>query len=459
MGQWTAENTEVAMIRTEVRKLGNDEHAIHVQVSQEEYDRIYAAQVDKLISKLKLPGFRPGKTPRSVVEKQFGSQAHEDTVSELVQAHYADAIEQSGLMPALQPHLEIPSIQPATGFSFTLKVVTWPEIKLVPLDKIKVEVTDVEVTEADVQSVIDRLMTTQVRYEEKAGRAAVNGDRLSIDFTGFIGDEPFEGGHGEGVELVIGAGQFIPGFEEGLTGAKAGEQRSLDVTFPENYQHKPLAGKATRFEVLVKEVAAAEKPENEEELAKLVNLSSAAALREDIRMRLGQEAADASYTSRRDALFDAMIAAHDIKLPEPMVQQEVQQSRQRVARSMQQQGMEVQAEILDAPEFQEELRKRAVHSLSVALLLNAVREQSKIEVSGDEVDAELDHQAQKYPEDQHDAFRNWMKGQKEQMAALRDKLLEKKCVACIMEQVKTKPVRMSLDEWQARQDASAGQDT
>lgn len=446
------------MIRTEVKKLGDDEHAIHVQISQEEYDRIYAAQVDKLIGKLKLPGFRPGKTPRGVVEKQFGSQAHEDTVSELVQVHYADAIEQSGLMPALQPHLEIPSIQPATGFSFTLKVVTWPEIKLAKLSKIRIESTEVEVTEADVQSVIDRLLDTQVRYEEREGRVAEKGDQLRIDFTGYLDDEPFEGGHGEGVELVIGAGQFIPGFEEGLTGARAGEERSLDVSFPEDYQHKPLAGQATRFEVKVLSVGAAVKAKNEDELAVMLKFADAAALRNDIELRLSQEAADASYNSSRDALLDAMIAAHDISLPESMLQQEIQQSRQRVVRSMQQQGMEMQTEMLDAPEFQGELRKRAERSLTVALLLNAVREQYKIELSDDEVNAELDRQAQKYPEDQHDAFRSWMMGQKEQMAALRDELLEKKCVACIMEQVKSKPVRMSLDEWQSKQDASAGQD-
>lgn len=445
------------MIRTEVKKLGEDEHAIHVQVSQEEYDRIYAVQVDKLISKLKLPGFRPGKTPRSVVEKQFGSQAHEDTVSELVQAHYVDAIEQSGLMPAVQPHLEIPTVQPPTGFSFTLKVVTWPEIKLASFGKIKVETTEVEVTQADVQSVVDRLLDTQVRYEAQDGRVAEKGDQLHIDFTGYLGDEPFEGGRGEDVELVIGAGQFIPGFEEGLTGAKAGEQRSLDVTFPEDYQHKPLAGKQARFEVKVLSVAASVKAKDEDELASMLKFDDAAALRTDIESRLGEEAEEASYNTSRDALLDALIAAHDIKLPEPMVLDEMQQSRRRVARSMQEQGVEVQEEILNAPEFQEELRKRAERSLSIALLLNKVRDDGKIELSDDEVDAELDHQAQKYPEDQHDAFKNWMRSQKEQMTALRDKLLEKKCVACIMEQVKIKPVRMSLDEWQAKQDAATEQ--
>jgi len=444
------------MIQTEVKKLGDDEHAVHVQVAQEEYDRIYATQVDKLIGKLKLPGFRPGKTPKGVVEKQFGPQAHEDTMSELVQTYYADAIEKSGLMPALQPELEFPADQKEEGFRFTLKVVTWPDVKLKPLGKIAVENTEVTVGDADMQSVIDRLMETQVSYNEEEGRAAQQGDQVSIDFTGFVDDEPFEGGRGEDVKLVIGAGQFIPGFEEGLSGAKAGEDRSLDVTFPEDYQHKPLAGKAARFEVVVKSVAASVKADNEEDLAKLVSFDDAAALRADIRSRLEQEAKDASYNSSRDALFDALIAAHEIKLPEALVQQDMQQSKQRVVKSMQDQKMEVKPEMFEDQVWKDELRQRSERALSISLLLSSLREANSIEISEDEVEAELNEQAGQYPADQLDAFKSWMKSQKEQMAGLRDKLLEKKCVTCIMEQVKTKPVSMSLDAWQAKQDAANG---
>jgi len=447
------------MIRTEVKTLGNDEHAVHVQVAQSEYDRIYAAQVDKLISRLKLPGFRPGKIPKGVVEKQFGSQAHEDTISELVQTHYTDAIEQSGLIPALQPHLEVPAEQPDTGFSFTLKVVTWPEVKLKPLRKISVATTEVSVSDADLQSVIDRLMATQVSYEEEAGRAAENGDQVSIDFIGFVHNEPFDGGRGEDVKLVIGAGKFIPGFEEGLTGAKTGENRTLDVTFPGDYQQEALAGKAARFEVLVKSVAASKKANNEDELARLVSFDDASALREDISNRLEKEAKEASYNSSRDALFDALLAAHDIKLPEAMVQQDMKQSSQRVANSMRQQGMEMKADMFDDPAWKEELRGRSERALAISLLLSAVREENKLEISEEAVEAELDVQARQYPADQLDAFKNWMKSQKEQMATLRDKLLEKKCVACIMEQVKIRPVKMGLDAWQAKQDAAQGSES
>ncbi|MDX8391105.1 MAG: trigger factor [Mariprofundaceae bacterium] len=440
------------MIQTEVKKLSDNEHAVNVQVAQEEYDRIYAAQVDKLIGKLKLPGFRPGKTPKGVVEKQFGSQAHEDTVSELVQQHYADAIEQSGLMPALQPQLELPAEQPDAGFRFSLKVVTRPEVKLKPLKKLSVQITEVNVTDADMQSVIDRLMDTQVRYEIEAGRAAENSDQVSIDFAGFVDDEPFEGGKGEDVQLVIGAGQFIPGFEDGLTGAVADEKRTLDVTFPADYQHQPLAGKAARFEVQVKAVARSEKATGEDELAKMVSFDDATALRLDIRTRLEKEAAEASYNSSRDAVLDALLEAHKIDLPQAMVEEDMRQSKQRVVNSMQQQGMEAKADMFADPAWQDELRKRSERALRISLLLSTVREENNLEIGDDEVEAELDAQATQYPDDQLDAFKSWMKTQNEQMATLRDKLLEKKCIGCIMEQAKTKATSMTLDAWQAKQD-------
>jgi len=442
------------MIQTEIKKLGTDEHAVNVQVPQAEYDRVYANHVGKLQANIKMPGFRPGKTPKGVVEKQFGAKAHEDTMSELVQNYYAEAIEKSGLMPAIQPELELPAVQPATGFQFTLKVVTWPEVKLNKLSKLSVTETTVEVTDTDIQSVVDRLMGSQVRFEIESGRKAQESDELTIDFAGFVDGEPFEGGRGEEVKLVLGSGQFIPGFETQLEGAKAGEERSLDITFPADYQHKPLAGKAARFEVQIKSVGMAVKASDEKELAGMLNFDNTEALRNDIRSRLTGEAEKAGLETNRDAALDALVEANDVHVPEMMIKQDMQQMRERVLKSMREQGMEASSDIFDAPEHQGELHKRSERALATSLLLNAVREAHEIVVSDEDVEAELDQQAKQYPDDQHNAFKKWMYSEKAQMAGLRDKLLEKKCVACIMEQAKTKPVCMSLEEWQQKRDAA-----
>jgi len=442
------------MIQTEVKKLGTDEHAVNVQVPQTEYDRVYANHVSKLQAGLKLPGFRPGKTPRGVVEKNFGVKVHEDTVSELVRNYYVEALEKSGLAPAIQPELELPAVQPSTGFRFTLKVVTWPEVKLKKLSRLSMAETIVKVTDADIRSVIDRLMESQVRYETEDDRVAKKGDEVTIDFAGFVDGEAFDGGRGEDSKLVLGNGQFIPGFEDQLEGVKAGEERSLDVNFPVDYQHKPLAGKAARFEVLVKSVGVAVKAANEEELAAILNFDDAGTMREDVHSRLAAEAEQAQFESNRDMALDALLAANEVNVPEKMIKQDMQQTRSRILKSMREQGMDVTPDMFDASEHQEELRKRSRRALSISLLLNAVREANDITVDDDDVEAEIDQQAKQYPDDQQDAFRNWMHGQKDKMESLRDKLLEKKCVACIIEQAKTKPVRMSLEEWQQKRDAA-----
>lgn len=445
------------MIQVEVNKVGPDEHEVRVVVPGEEFERVYGEQLARLQARAKLPGFRPGRTPRHLVERRFGAQAREDAISELVQGHYVEAIEQSGLTPAVQPELDVPAEQPDEGFAFTLKVTTWPEVKLADLSSLSLEETAVEVTEEDVQSVVDRLLDNQVRYEAEAEREARRGDEVTIDFVGFVDDEPFDGGRGEDVRLVLGSGQFIPGFEDQLEGARAGDERTVNVTFPANYQHAALAGKPARFEVVVKTVGAPRKAENEQELAEMLGFEDAAAMRADIRERLQSEAAQASFESNRQAAFDALLAGNEVRVPEAMIRQDMRETRARLVRTMREQGMEVTPEMLNAPEYEAEMRRRAERSLAVSLLLNALREAHGLTVSDEELDAAIEERAAQYPEEQREAFRQWLRGQQQQVEALRGELLEKKCVACIIEHAETRPVRISLSEWQRRQEAGGEQ--
>jgi len=224
------------MIQTNVKQLSDHEHQVHVTLPQSEYDRVYAEQTSKLSAQAKLPGFRPGKIPKGVIQKQFGVKIHEDTVSELLQANYVGAIESSGLVPAVQPELTLPSVQPAAEFNFTLNVVTWPKVELSPLADMTLKTTKVSVEDDDIKAVVQRLMTSQVKYEIEDQRTAENGDQVTMDFVGFVGDEAFDGGDGEDHALVLGSGQFIPGFEDQLIGHQAGEHVVVTVTFPDPYQ-------------------------------------------------------------------------------------------------------------------------------------------------------------------------------------------------------------------------------
>lgn len=440
------------MIQTEVKKIGENEHKVHVTVAQEEYDRIYASVVNKLANSAKLPGFRPGKTPAHVLKQQFGPKLHEDTVSEILQEHYMTAIESSGLTPAAQPELDIPAVQPASGFEFTLNVVTWPEVKVKGLNKLKFDTTEVSVEEQDIQTVIDRLQESQFSYEIEEGRVAEKGDQLHIDFTGYVDGEAFEGGKGEDVPLVLGEGRFIPGFEDQLIGKKAGEECVVEVTFPAEYQAKHLAGKDARFETTVKSVGKSVNAESEDALAKMVGFDDAAALRADIKDRLTNEAAEGGFQSTREAALDALLEANEVELPVRLIEEDIKATTQRVAQNMQQQGMEVTREMFEDEAFKSEVRGRSERGLKLSVLLQAIRDEQGFEADTDEIDAEIAKQAEHYPEAQREQFINWMRSQQEQVAQVRERLLERKCVEYIVSQAKTKAVSMSLNAWQESQD-------
>lgn len=444
------------MIQTEVKELGTHEYQVHVTVPQGEYDRIYSEQIEKLVRQAKLPGFRPGKTPIEMIKQKFGPKLHDDTVSELLQTHYIKAIESSGLNPAIQPQLDIPEVQTGSGFEFTIKVTTWPEVAVKALSKLKFAETTIEVDESDIQSVIGRLMESQVTYRLEEEGKLEEGDQAHIDFVGSIDGEEFEGGKGENVALVIGEGRFIPGFEDQLTGKAAGEDVTIGITFPDDYQAAHLAGKAASFATVVRTVGKPEKPESEDALAKMLNFEDDGAFRADVESRLGQEAEQGSYTSTRDAALDALLAANAMELPEALLEQDMLETTKRVVENMKQQGVEAKREMFADEEFKKEVRTRSERGLKLSLLLQSVREIGELSVDDAEIDSEIDRQAQQYPEDQHEQFKSWLKEQKEQMASMRESLLERKCIAYIVSQAKTTVASKALSVWQQEQEQDNG---
>ncbi len=440
------------MIQTEVKALGSNEHQVHVRIPRGEYDRIYAEQIQKLSRQARLPGFRPGKTPNQVIEKQFGAKLHDDTVSELIQSNYVEAIESSGLVPAVQPELDILAVQGADSFEFTMKVTTWPKVKVKSLSKLKFDTTTVDVEASDIESVIERLQKSQVKFNIERGSKAEDGDQLHIDFVGSIDGEPFDGGKGEDVALVLGEGRFIPGFEEQLLGHVAGDDVTVEVTFPEQYQAAHLAGKHASFAVTVKSVGKPVQADNEDDLARMLGFDDAKALHADVEARLNEEAEQASFSSTREAALDALLAANDVDLPEALIAEDMRTTTQRVLENMKQQGVPADRAMFEDDAFKKEVRERSEKGLKLSILLQTVRELGDVSADDAEVDAEIDRQAQQYPEDQHEQFKAWIKGQQDQMASLRERLLERKCVEYIVSKAKTKSVSKPLSVWQAEQD-------
>ncbi|MDQ7002894.1 MAG: trigger factor [Ghiorsea sp.] len=440
------------MIQTEVKKLGENEHEVEVSLPKSEYDKVYATERSKLMGQVKLPGFRQGKTPSHVIDKQFGPKIHEDTVSQLLQQHYVAAIESSGLTPALQPELSLPKVQPDDQFVFTLKVDTWPEVALTDLSKLTIEATEVSVNDEDVKGVLERLYKSQVKHETSEDRAAETGDQLHIDFEGFIDDEAFDGGKGEDVALVLGEDRFIPGFEDQLMGKKAGDTCMVTVTFPEDYQAPNLAGKEARFETTVKSVGAAIAAKDDAELAALLNFADAEAMLKDVREGLDKEAANAAKGATHDSALKALLEAHPMTLPEGLVAEDMKATTARVVQNMKQQGMDASEDMLGDEAFRQEVRERSERGLKLSVLLQNIRKDFDVTLPDEDIDAGVDEMVFSYPENMRDDYAKYIRDNQEQMGALKDRLLEQKCIEYVVSQANVKKVEKTLTAWQAEQD-------
>jgi|UPI0003750D52 trigger factor len=442
------------MIKTEVNKLSDNEHRIDVHLPQSEYTRLYEDNLKKLMGQnIRLPGFRPGKVPRHVIAKKFAGNLHQDTISALVQAHYGSALDESGLQPAVQPMIDLPETQPEDGFTFNLVVTTWPEIALSPLADLAVEKWDVTVDDADIDGVINRLMESQFRYEA-ADKAVEDGDKVCMDYIGYIGNEAFDGGSAENAELVIGSGAYIPGFEEQLMGAQAGQHVQVAVDFPVNYQAEALAGQSARFEVDVKTVMKGTPCASVDDLAVLLGFADEAALREDARTNLAREAAKATLEKTRESVDEALLAANSVEVPARIVQAHVQQGVKRYEERRQQEGG---APLSDEEQMRFMTYGYAVENkkLQASIIMQAIREQAELTVSDEDVDAELEQMALQYPENQREAYVQWMKSNEENRNGIESAVLERKCVDYVLGQANVTTVVKTITELQEELDAAA----
>ncbi|MDQ6978885.1 MAG: trigger factor [Mariprofundaceae bacterium] len=441
------------MIKTEVNHLSDNEHRIDVHVAQCEYTRLYEDNLKKLMGQnIRLPGFRPGKVPRHVIVKKFAGNLHQDTVSALVQEHYGSALDKSGLQPAVQPVIDLPEAQPDDGFSFNLVVTTWPNIELSPLADLAVEKWDVTVDDADVDGVIERLIESQFRYEA-ADKSVEADDKVCMDYIGYIGDEAFDGGTAENAELVIGSGAYIPGFEEQLMNAEAGQHVQVALEFPVNYQAEALAGQSARFEVDIKTVMKGTSCASVDDLAELLGFADEAALREDARTSLAREAAKATLEKTRESVDASLLAANSVDVPERIVREHVQHGVKRYEERRQQEG--------GAPLSDEEQARFMSYGYAVeneklqaSVIMQAIREQAELTVSDEDVDAELGNMAAQYPENQREAYVQWMKSSKENRDGIESSVLERKCVDYVLSQAHVTVVVKTITQLQEEIDAA-----
>ncbi|MCJ1908665.1 trigger factor [Planococcus ruber] len=351
----------------------------------------------KVVKEINVPGFRKGKMPRQMFEKRFGVESlYQDALDFILPDAYANAVEEAGINPVDRPEIDIDTMEKNKPLVFTAKVIVKPEVQLGEYKGIEVTKQDTEVTDEEIEN---QLKENQERFAElavKEDEAIVEGDTAVIDFEGFVDGEAFEGGKGEDYSLEIGSNSFIPGFEEQLVGVKAGEEKDVEVTFPEEYHAAELAGKAATFKVKVHEVKAKELPELNDEFAKEIDaeVASLEELRTKMKETLSAEKQSASDAQLRDELVQKVAENATIDLPHAMIHTEMDRMMQDFEQRLTQQGMNLDLYYQFSGQDEQALRAQmhddAETRVRVSLVLEAIAEAENMEVTTEDINKELE---------------------------------------------------------------------
>ncbi|MCP2035100.1 trigger factor [Planomicrobium sp. HSC-17F08] len=368
-----------------------------VEVPAEEVNAGLDKAFKKVVKEINVPGFRKGKMPRQMFEQRFGVESlYQDALDFILPDAYANAVEEAGLNPVDRPEIDIVTLEKGQPLVFTAKVTVKPEVQLGEYKGLEVSQPATDVTDEEIEN---QLKENQERFAElavKEDEAIVEGDTAVIDFEGFVDGEAFEGGKGESYSLEIGSNSFIPGFEEQLVGAKTGEEKDVEVTFPEEYHAAELAGKAATFKVKVNEVKSKELPELDDEFAKEIDpeVESLEALRTKMKETLAEQKKANADAALRDELVQKAAENATIDLPHAMIHTEMDRMMQEFEQRLTQQGMNLDLYYQFSGQDEEALRAQmhddAETRVRVSLVLEAIAAAENMEVTSEDIDKELE---------------------------------------------------------------------
>lgn len=396
---------------------------------------------------VKIPGFRPGKVPVDVLQKQYGQRVLGEVLDNVIEQTSRKALVDEGVRPALQPKVElVGEFEEGKDLVYKIELEILPEVPEVDYSKISIERPVAEITDKEVDEAIDRI-ANEVKTFEKVDRKAKNGDAVVIDFKGFLGEEAFAGGEAQGHTLELGSNSFIPGFEDQLVGAAAGEDKTVTVTFPEAYHSPDLAGQEARFEVKVHEVQKAAKQAINDELASKLGFESLDKLKEALRKQLEREVESASRTRAKKALFDTLNDSYNFETPEGMTQGEFDSVWQQVQRAKEEEPDSEEFKGKSDKELKAEYEKMAQRRVRLGILLAEIGRKEKIQVNQEEINNALIAEARQYPGQEQKVLEHYQQ-HPEQVEALKGPILEEKVVDFILEKVTVKDVSVTLDELQ-----------
>jgi trigger factor len=384
-------------------KLEGNQGVLTVEVDAETFSNALDEAFKKVSKQVNIPGFRKGKVPRGMFEQRFGVESlYQDALDILLPEVYPQAVEEAGIDPIDRPEIDVEQIEKGKNLIFTAKVVVKPEVKLGEYKGLEVEKMNAEVSEEDVDAEIKTLQERHAELVVKEEGAVENGDTVVIDFEGFVDGEAFEGGTAENYTLEIGSGSFIPGFEDQLVGLEAGGEKDVEVTFPEEYHAENLAGKPATFKVKLHEIKAKELPALDDEFAKDVDeeVESLEALKAKTRTRLEETRKAEAENTLRDSLVDKASDNAEVDIPQVLIENEVSRMMQEFEQRLQAQGMNLELYFQfsgqDEDALKEQMKEDASKRVKYNLTLEAIAKAENIEVTDEEVDAEIAKMAEMY---------------------------------------------------------------
>lgn len=418
-----------------VETLNGLERKITVSVPSEKIEEEVALRLRNLASKVKIPGFRAGKVPHNVVKQRYSDSTRQEVAREMVQPTLYDALKENNLNPAGYPLIEPEQIEVGRDFVYTAKFEVYPEINPIELNNTDVvELISAEVTDDDVDVMVENLRSQNKTWSEVV-RPVAAGDKVVIDFVGFIDDQPFDGGRADNYELVIGSASMIPGFEEGIIGAEIDTAKSIEVTFPTDYSHATLAGKATRFDITVKKILEGQLPALDNGFAEQFNIKEGGveALKADIKTNMVRELERRVGSMNRTIIFDALLKYNEFDIPKDLIDKEIEHLKHEMYHQIFGNHHSDNEKIPDFP--RELFEDKARHRVRLGLLFAEYIKKHDITVSDERVDAMIENLAKAYEDPAE--LRAWYQDSKERRAEIEALVMEELVSEKIIELVQT----------------------
>ncbi|MFZ7274281.1 trigger factor [Avibacterium avium] len=415
------------------------ERRVTITVPAETVDQAVREELKRVAKNARVDGFRKGKVPPHIIEKRFGASVRQDVLGDLLQKHFFNVLVDSKVNLAGRPSFNVEQFEAGKDLVFTATFEVYPEVELKGLDQIKVEKPVVEITEADIDKMVDVLRKQQATWEETQEPAKAD-DRVTIDFVGTVDGEEFEGGKATDFVLAMGQGRMIPGFEEGIIGHKVGDQFDIDVTFPEEYHAENLKGKAAKFAITLKKVEVMVLPElTDEFVAKFgPNTKTVADLRAEIAKNMQRELKNALTARVKNQVIEGLIEQNPIDVPAAAVEQEIDVLRQQAAQRFG--GNQQQAAQLPRELFEEQAKRR----VQVGLLLSEVIASNELKADEARADAMIQDIASAY--EQPAEVVEYYKNNKELMNNIRNVVLEDQAIDAVLAKAQVTEKPASFDE-------------